>query len=291
MVNGLPKEKEQTVNNIVTDLRQTENVLAVVLGGSYAIGSATENSDLDLGIYYSEERPFNIDDIKLIAKKYAVTVDTTVTGFYEWGPWVNGGAWIETASGKLDFIYRNIQHVSRTIEKAKNGEWENHFDQQPPYGFTSIIYLGETNCCIPLYDPQHIVAQMKDDVKTYPAKLKVSVVQLSLWSTEFTIWHAEYFYKKKDIYNLVGCLSRGVKHIVNALFAINELYPLGDKRAMKILQDAKNVPFNLEQRVEDVLCANKHSIRDNINRLQNLFDETVELSGGAYKRFYNLKKH
>lgn len=30
----LPKEKEQTLNNIVTDLKQTENVLAVVLGGS-----------------------------------------------------------------------------------------------------------------------------------------------------------------------------------------------------------------------------------------------------------------
>jgi hypothetical protein len=286
----LPKEKEQTLNNIVTDLKQTENVLAVVLGGSYATGAASENSDLDLGIYYSEEDPFNIDDIKLIAKRYAVTDDPTVTGFYEWGPWVNGGAWIETASGKVDFIYRNIQHVSRTIEKAKNGEWENHFDQQPPYGFTSIIYLGETNCCIPLYDPHHVVAKLKDDVKTYPAKLKAAVIQLSLWSVEFTIWHAEYFYKKQDIYSLVGCLARGVKQIVNALFAINELYPLGDKRAMKILQNAKNVPLNLERRVEDVLCADKHSIRNNIDKLQKLFDETVELSDDAYKRFYILKK-
>jgi nucleotidyltransferase-like protein len=286
----LPKEKEQTLNNIVTDLKQSENVLAVVLGGSYAVGEASENSDLDLGIYYSEEKPFNIDDIKSIAKKYAVNEDATVTGFYEWGPWVNGGAWIETASGKVDFIYRNIQHVSRTIEKAKNGEWENHFEQQPPYGFTSIIYLGETSCCLPLYDPHNVIATLKDEVKTYPPKLKVAVVQLSLWSVEFTIWHAEYFYKKKDIYNLVGCLTRGVKHIVNALFAINEVYPLGDKRAIKILDSAKNVPLNLEQRVEHILCVDKHTIRNNIDKLQKLFDETVKLSNGAYKRFYNLKK-
>ena len=27
-------------------------------------------------------------------------------------------------------------------------------------------------------------------------------------------------------------LARGVKYIANALFAINEIYPLGDKRAM-----------------------------------------------------------
>jgi hypothetical protein len=286
----LPNEKEQTLNKIVTDLKHTENVRAVVLGGSYAVGAASENSDVDLGIYYSEENPFNIDDIKLIAKKYAVTDDTTVTDFYEWGPWVNGGAWIETASGKVDFIYRNIQHVTRTIDKAKNGEWENHFEQQPPYGFNSIIYLGETYCCLPLYDPQKVIARLKDEVKIYPSKLKQAVVQLSLWSVEFTVWHAEYFYKKQDIYNLVGCLTRGVKHIVNALFAINELYPLGDKRAMKILQDAKDVPLNLEQRVEDILCADKYSMRNNIDRLQKLFDETVQLSSGGYKRFYNLMK-
>jgi hypothetical protein len=286
----LSKEKEQTLNNIVTDLTQTENVLAVVLGGSYAAGGAGESSDLDLGIYYSEEKPFNIDNIKLIAKRYAVNEDTTVTGFYEWGPWVNGGAWIETGSGKVDFIYRNIQHVSRTIEKAKKGEWENHFEQQPPYGFISIIYLGETNCCLPLYDPHQVIAKLKDEVKTYPPKLKEVVIQQSLWSVEFTMWHAEYFYKKEDIYNLVGCLTRGVKHIVNALFAINELYPLGDKRAIKILQNGAKIPLNLEERVEEILCADKRSIRNNIDTLQKLFEETVELSNGAYKRFYNLKK-
>lgn len=285
----LPKEKEQTLNNIVTELKQTENVLAVVLGGSYAAGAASEISDLDLGIYYSEEKPFNIDDIKLIAKRYAVTDGTTVTGFYEWGPWVNGGAWIETASGKVDFIYRSIQQVSRTIEKAKNGEWETHFEQQPPYGFTSIIYLGETSCCLPLYDPHKVIANLKDDVKTYPPKLKANVVQLSLWSLEFTIWHAQYFYKIQDVYNLMGCLTRGVKNIVNALFAINELYPLGDKRAIEILENAGKVPLNLKEKVKNVLCADMDTIRNNIVTLQELFDETVRMNDGGYQPFYKLK--
>ena len=285
----LPKEKEQTLNNIVTDLKQTENVLAVVLGGSYAAGAASEISDLDLGIYYSEENPFNIDDIKLIAKRYAVTEDTTVTGFYEWGPWVNGGAWIKTASGKVDFIYRNIQQVSRTIERAKNGEWETHFEQQPPYGFTSIIYLGETSCCLPLFDPHKLIAKLKDDVKTYPPKLKAAVVQFSLWSVEFTIWHAEYFYKNQDVYNLMGCLTRGVKNIVNALFAINELYPLGDKRAIDILDSVGKVPLNLKEKVENVLCAHKDTIHKNIEALQVLFDDTARLNTTGYKPSYKLK--
>jgi hypothetical protein len=28
-----------------------------------------------------------------------------VTNFYEWGPWVNGGAWIHSSVGKVNFLY------------------------------------------------------------------------------------------------------------------------------------------------------------------------------------------
>ena len=133
----LPKEKQQTLNHIVTDLQQTNHVLAVVLGGSYAAGYACENSDLDIGIYYSEQHPFNINDIRLIAKKYSVVADTTVTDFYEWGPWVNGGAWIQTACGKVDFIYRNhsMYQVPSKKRRMANGKFisnNNHHSVSIP---------------------------------------------------------------------------------------------------------------------------------------------------------------
>jgi hypothetical protein len=157
----LPKEKQDILDNIIADLKTIANVKAIVLGGSYATGTASDTSDLDLGIYYFDKDPFDIEDIKSIAQKYASNDSPTVTGFYEWGPWVNGGAWIKTANGKVDLLYKNIEQVTSTIEKAKNGEWENHFEQQPPYGFSSIIYLAETKSCIPLYDPESIIEKLK----------------------------------------------------------------------------------------------------------------------------------
>src|SRR4030095_5862114 len=235
----LPIEKEKTLQNIVYDLQRIDNIVAIVLGGSYATNSASENSDLDIGIYYSERNPFKIEEIRSIARKYAIN-DPTVTDFYEWGPWVNGGAWIETASGKVDFLYKNIEQVKSTLEKAERGEWENHFEQQPPFGFSSVFYLGETKCCIPLPDPKGVIANLKEQVETYPPKLKETIIQYSLWSAEFTIWHAELFCMRQDVYNTVGCLARGVKNIVNALFAINELYPIGDKRSIEILEKANS---------------------------------------------------
>jgi hypothetical protein len=87
----------------------------------------------------------------------------------------------------------------------------------------------------------------------------------------------------------MGCLTRGVKNVVNALFAINELYPIGDKRAIEILQNASERPMNLKERVENVLCADKDTIHNNIEALQELFVETSRLNKGDYKPFYKLK--
>src|SRR6187431_1842351 len=134
----LPEEKQSILDRITKDLKNIDNIKAIVLGGSYATGMATDTSDLDIGVYYFKEEPFDINTIKLIAEKYANVDTPTVTGFYEWGPWVNGGAWIKTTNGKVDILYKNIDQITSTIENAKKGVWENHFEQQPPYGFSSL---------------------------------------------------------------------------------------------------------------------------------------------------------
>ena len=286
----LPKHKEETLAEIVEHLKVTENIEAIVLGGSHAIGKATATSDLDIGIYYYDEKPFKIEDIRSIAKKYAIT-EPTVTGFYEWGRWVNGGAWIETAAGKIDLLYKNIDQIKSTIELAKKGHWENDFEQQPPYGFSSIIYLGETQACVPLYDPNEIISKMKTEIQPYPSKLKEKVIQYSLWPAEFTIWHADYFCAKNDFYNVSGCLTRAAKNIVTALFAINELYPLGDKRAIEILEDATTCPPRLKERIETIVCINRDDIRKSVETLKGLFAETTQLANAVYQPFYKLPGH
>jgi len=286
---NLPHAKQQTLKNIVNNLKAIDNISAIVLGGSYATGDATETSDIDIGIYYFNDKPFDIGSIKSVAEKYAIDNAPTVTGFYEWGPWVNGGAWIQTVSGKVDFIYRNIEQVRSTIEKAQNGEWENHYEQQPPFGFSSVMYLAETKSCIPLFDPNAVVSELKKAVHDYPPKLKESIIRLCLWHAEFTIWHADYFHKKNDVYNTIGCLARAVKNIVTVLFAANELYPISDKRAIEILEKTNKKPSGLTEKIENILCADKNSIDKNILLLKSLFDETVQLTGGNYKPFYKLQ--
>ncbi|MBV9987653.1 MAG: nucleotidyltransferase domain-containing protein [Chitinophagaceae bacterium] len=284
----LPKEKQALLNDIADDLKAIGNIRALVLGGSYATGTATAGSDLDIGIYYSGTNPFDIGQIRSIAQKYAQDKPPTVTGFYEWGRWVNGGAWIETAAGKADLLYKNIEQITTTIEQAKNGIWENDFEQQPPYGFSSIIYLAETQACIPLWDPEGVIEKLKSEVRQYPPKLKQSVIQQSLWSAEFTIWQAANLAAQHDIYATAGCLTRAVKNITAALFGINELYPMGDKRTIDSLEKAATTPNDLRARIAQILCVNKDRPDENVHRLKALWQETVQLAPGMYTPFYNL---
>lgn len=123
----LPPDKQKTLDKILIDLKEIENIQAIVLGGSYATGRVSSNSDLDIGLYYHENNPFSIAEIQKIAEKHAINQSPSVTEFYQLGPWVNGGAWIQTESGKVDFLYRNINQVRHTIKDALDGIWENHF--------------------------------------------------------------------------------------------------------------------------------------------------------------------
>ena len=54
----LAKEKQDLLDKITKDLQSIDDVKAIVLGGSYAMGSATETSDLDIGIYYSGSKKY-----------------------------------------------------------------------------------------------------------------------------------------------------------------------------------------------------------------------------------------
>jgi hypothetical protein len=144
----------------------------VVLGGSHARGGARPDSDIDLGLLYSEAEPFSLAQLRSVAEAVNDTPSPTVSDFYGWGRWVNGGVWLTVKGQRVDFLHRSIEHVLRTIGEAESGRYEMDFAQHPPFGFFGPTYLGEVAICVPQWEAQpDTVGRLKRRVAVFPERL------------------------------------------------------------------------------------------------------------------------
>lgn len=281
----------QFLTDLVAHLSRVPGMVAVVLGGSYARGMQHSASDLDIGLYYREGLPFDVDAIREIAKRASTDGSPTVTDFYGWGQWVNGGAWIQTAAGKVDFLYRNLDQVERTIADAEQGIVHHDYGQQPAYGFYSVIYLAETKICVPLYDPQGQIEALKGRVAQYPPRLKEKLVAGALWSAEFTLAHGRGFAGNGDVYNTVGCLTRAAANLTQALFALNETYFISDKQVMETIAKFDLVPPGYVDALTQTLArpgCTPEALQSAVGDMAALWKGVVELSDGAYRPQFRL---
>jgi len=273
-------------------LSEIPGIVAVVLGGSYARGSARPDSDLDVGLYYSEESRPDVEAIRALVERLSIPdCSPIVTGFYEWGPWVNGGAWIQTAAGKVDLLYRNIEQVRRAIDECQAGIYHHHFYQQPTFGFVSIIYLAETKSCLTLFDRQLLLSELKHRVDIYPARLQERLVQDSLWTAEFAFVHAHGFAERGDIFNTVGCLARIAFLLTQSLFALNGEYYFGDKGSMEAIERFAVQPDQFSSRLQGVLAlsmATPRELQSALHQMQILWKEVVYLTEGRYHPKFRL---
>lgn len=215
--------QRELVASLAMRLGAIRGIEAVVLGGSHARGRAQPGSDIDLGVLYSDATPFAVESIRELADAVNDTPSPVVTGFYEWGPWVNGGARLTIGGQRLDLVYRSLEHLERVIDDAEAGRYELHHLQQPPFGFFSATYLGEIAVCVPLFDPAGRLERLKRRVADYPEALRQAVVRDHLWMAEFTLSaFAPKFAARSDTYGTASCLTRATNHLV--LFALNRRY-------------------------------------------------------------------
>ena len=284
--------QRELVSSLAKRLGAIRGIRAVVLGGSHARGRAQPGSDIDLGLFYSETAPFSIHSVRELAEDVNDTAGPVVAGFYEWGPWVNGGAWLTIGGQRVDFVYRSLEHVERVIAEAEAGRYELHYAQQPPFGFFSGTYLGEIAVCIPLFDPEARLDVLKRRVADDPEALRRAVVQDYLWMAEFGLAaFAPKFAARSDAYGTSACLTCAVNQLVLVLFALNGKYPINDKTALAEVEEFERAPREFKPRVQKTLAqlgASPEELGAAVKIVAQLVRETIDLADGLYRARYLL---
>lgn len=232
-------------------LKTVPGIRAIVLGGSRARGSEDLASDADVGLYYDPEYPLAIEVLdKVVSEHDDRKQSGLVTAIGGWGPWINGGGWLQIDGSAVDLLYRETVQVESVINHSIAGHFEMIYRPGHPLGFFSSIYAGEIAICEPLWDPLGWVANNKRRVTEYPEALRRELVRHFGFEAGFNILIAEKPAKRSDISYVAGCLFQVVGALLMILFALNRVYWLNEKGALKFTDRFQIIPTRFRERVE-----------------------------------------
>jgi predicted nucleotidyltransferase len=237
------------IDAMAAKLTGVRGVTAVTLGGSRARGSHRGDSDWDLGVYYRE--PLDVAGLGgLAAQIVGAPVDIAPPG--EWGPWVDGGAWLVCDGVHVDWILRDLDRVRRVWHDCARGRYEIGYQAGHPLGFWSPCYAGEVALGRVLADPSGELAALQAETKRYPEPLRAAIAAAA-WEAEFSVKIAGKSAANGDVLHVSLCLSRAVGILVQALFAHNRRWCLNEKGALAAVEGMPAVPAGFAARARRLL--------------------------------------
>ena len=259
----------ETAQRVARELAAVCGVQAVVLGGSHCTGTATEQSDLDIGVYYNGSLDTASMDAAITRLDDAGRKKLlNVPG--QWGNWINGGAWLTVGGMKVDILLRDVAKVRQVIDDCQQGKVTMDFQCGHPFGFCSAIYMGEVKYCLPLYDPYQAMEQLKKLADPVSSAYRSSVSGWFLWEAGFSLQTGKASSVKHDIVYAAGALFKGVMCLVQALFATNGEILLNEKGALRRLSQSTFCPASF---VEDAEAALQGLDKDHLGRSFELLEK------------------
>jgi hypothetical protein len=248
-------------------------IRAIVLGGSRARGEATAHSDYDIGLYYEPDHPIDTGRLAKAAMLLPGAASSSVTAIGEWGPWINGGAWLTVEGTRVDLLYRDLGKVRAIIEACRAGKIERVYQPGHPHAFVSSIYMGEVALARVLWDPDGVMAPLKRQCDPYPPALAEALIRTFFFEAKFALENAAHGRGRDDPAYVAGCAFRCVACLCQALFALNRVYLLNEKGASAGVERLAVKPRDFAARVRQAVAAGA----DGLASLMALVEETASL--------------
>lgn len=269
---------DSLIQKIAQKLALCGCVQGVVLGGSRATGTATESSDIDIGVYYRDLRP-NFQKLNEIARELDdAHRENLICREGEWGSWVNCGGWLVVEGYRVDLIFRDIARVERSVAETETGKFSCHYQPGHPHAYLDVMYRGELACCKVLLSKGEAFFTLKQQAEAYPKALRQALIGFFLFEADFSCSLAESYYTDSDRYYLAGQLFRAVSALNQVLFAVNRVYCLNEKKAVLRIESFFKSPEHYRERINQIFLIGGRPAEETVKLLKQLCEEVRQIA-------------
>jgi hypothetical protein len=209
-MNDLP----QPITLLVDELATMRGAVAVVLGGSRAVGSADTSSDWDIGLYYRG----GIDLTTLSARGVVYPPGS-------WGRIMNGGAWLRCDGHRVDVLLRDLDVVEHWMRRAAEGEFEVDALLGYVAGVPTYTLAAELASCRVLHGAI--------PTNTYPEKLAVAGPPRWRFCRSFSVSYARAHATRGNLVGAIGQTAKAVMEEAHAIMCERGEWVCNEKRLIE----------------------------------------------------------
>jgi len=202
------------IAELVEVLANMPGAVAVVLGGSRAVGTGDAESDWDLGLYY--QGPIDLA---------ALAARGTVHPPGAWGRLMNGGAWLQCGGLKVDVILRDLDVVQHWQRRAEQGEFEVDLLLGYLAGVPTYLLPAElASCC---------VVRGELPAAPYPPKLAAAAPTSWRFRRSFSLDYARMHAGRGNALAAAGQAAKAVLEEAHAILAERSQWVCNEKRLIE----------------------------------------------------------
>jgi hypothetical protein len=205
---------------------------AVSVGGSYGKGSSDAGSDVDFRLYADR-----------IAGTHAEIESAISSPMKEWAK----------RGIQVDGVWsRSVAEVDAALAGWLAGTLKPDAYVWTIWGYHLLPDLYYQKA---IEDPFGLIAGWKEKIRVYPKALKEAILNKHMASLRY--WRNDYHYvnkvRRQDIVFLAGLSARLVHDIMQVLFAVNEVYFVGDGQNLEFAAQFTYKPRDLDERIRRAL--------------------------------------
>ncbi len=240
---------------------------AISIGGSLGKGTWDGRSDIDFRLFHELELPW-LDREPERWQDYLRAIE-------RWGQ----------RGVRIDGVWtRQISQIDAALQRWLEGTVAPQDMIWTIWGYHLLTDLYNQ---FVIEDPFNVIADWKAKLRVYPPVLKRAIIARHLESMRY--WRRDYHYASKvergDVVFLASLSARLVHDLMQVLFALNEIYYVGDGNNLGYVERFAIKPANLEARVRAALYPRLspeaplgNVLQEQYQALSSLIDEVEALA-------------